>query len=147
MYTIRKRSSPPPMMLDFDASERAFCIVKRQKTSTPLQALVTLNDPQFVEAARVLAQSERRKSEKGEELINQLFKAIISRPARPQEIALMKRLYTDELADFKKYPKRAADLLTVGEYPIDKTLDKPELAAWTIVASTVMNFDEAIIKR
>ncbi len=146
LYTIWKRSSPPPMMLDFDASERAFCIVKRQKTSTPLQALVTLNDPQFVEAARVLAQ-RGGKGQGESKLIDQLFKSIISRPARPRERALMQQLYNDELSDFKKNPKRAAELLSVGEYPVDKTLDKRELAAWTIVASTIMNFDEAIIKR
>ncbi|MBD2756947.1 DUF1553 domain-containing protein [Spirosoma validum] len=148
MYTIWKRSSPAPMMLNFDAAERHTCIVKRQKTSTPLQALVTLNDPQFVEAARVLAQKEGGKGRKDEgELINEFFKAVISRPARPQELSLMKQLYDEELADFKKNPKRASELLSVGEYPVDKTLNSAELAAWTVVTSTIMNFDEAIIKR
>ncbi len=147
LYTIWKRSSPPPMMLDFDASERAFCIVKRQKTSTPLQALVTLNDPQFVEAARVLAQRLLANGDHDDKLVNDAFKAIISRPARPQELILMKQLYADELSDFRKNPKRAQDLLTVGDYPVDKKQNPIELAAWTVVASTVMNFDEAIIKR
>ncbi|WP_345246874.1 DUF1553 domain-containing protein, partial [Nibrella saemangeumensis] len=181
MYTIWKRSSPPPMMLNFDASERHFCIVNRQKTSTPLQALVTLNDPQFVEAARVLAQTlptalsrnrpdnatlasanqgkipvlfaanGQTRSESAEQTvantINYLFKAIISRPARPKEVALMTQLYNDELADFRKNPKRAQELLTVGEYPVDKRMPAADLAAWTVVASTIMNFDEAIIKR
>ncbi|WP_332368960.1 DUF1553 domain-containing protein [Spirosoma telluris] len=149
MYTIWKRSSPAPMMLNFDAAERHTCIVKRQKTSTPLQALVTLNDPQFVEAARVLAQKKGGKGEwgKGERTINELFKAVVSRPARPEELTLMQQLYTEELADFKRNPKRAAELLSVGEYPIDKKLNPVELAAWTVVTSTIMNFDEAIIKR
>ncbi|UFH54548.1 DUF1553 domain-containing protein [Spirosoma sp. KNUC1025] len=148
MYTIWKRSSPAPMMLNFDAAERHTCIVKRQKTSTPLQALVTLNDPQFVEAARVLAQRVMSSAgASGTEGITSIFKAVISRPARSQEIALMKQLYAEELADFKKNPKRASELLTVGEYPVDKTLNPAELAAWTVVTSTIMNFDEAIIKR
>ncbi|GAB4028549.1 hypothetical protein GCM10028773_62980 [Spirosoma koreense] len=144
MYTIWKRSSPAPMMLNFDASERHTCIVKRQKTSTPLQALVTLNDPQFVEAARVLAQ--RAIPTPGDH-IGIIFKSVISRPARIEEAALMKQLYEEELADFRKNPKRASELLSVGEYPVDKTLNPAELAAWTVVASTIMNFDEAIIKR
>lgn len=148
MYTIWKRSSPPPMMLNFDAAERHFCTVKRQKTATPLQALVTMNDPQFVEASRVLAQKEGvRRRENGREIINAFFKSIIGRPARPQEVTLMEQLYRDELADFQKNPARATELLAVGEYPVDKQVSPNELAAWTVVASTVMNFDEAIVKR
>ena len=147
MYTIWKRSSPPPMMLNFDAAERHTCTVKRQKTSTPLQALVTLNDPQFVEAARVLAQHLLNQEGRNAELINNTFKAIISRPARPQEVTLIKQLYAEELADFIKNPKRAQELLSVGEYPVDRKLNPAELAAWTVVMSTVMNFDEAIVKR
>ncbi len=149
MYTIWKRSSPAPMMLNFDAAERHTCIVKRQKTSTPLQALVTLNDPQFVEAARVLAQHIMTTVNplNHSDGITAIFKAVISRPARPQEVMLMQQLYAEELADFKTNPKRAAELLSVGEHPVDKTLNPSELAAWTVVASTVMNFDEAMIKR
>jgi hypothetical protein len=147
MYTIWKRSSPAPMMLNFDAAERHTCIVKRQKTSTPLQALVTLNDPQFVEAARVLAQKQGSQNKQEDKTINEIFKAVISRPSRPEELELVKQLYRDELADFKKNPKRATELVSVGEYPVDKTLNPAELAAWTVVTSTIMNFDEAIIKR
>ncbi len=159
MYTIWKRSSPPPMMLNFDAAERHVCIVKRQKTSTPLQALVTLNDPQFVEAARVLAQKSPLAPKGGtlafrvvpplgaRGLIDFFFKAVISRPARAEEVRLMQQLYEEELADFKKHPNRATALLSVGEYPVDKTIPPAELAAWTVVASTILNFDEAIVKR
>ncbi|MCY7356337.1 MAG: DUF1553 domain-containing protein [Rudanella sp.] len=158
LYTIWKRSSPPPMMLNFDAAERHMCMVKRQKTATPLQALVTLNDPQFVEAARVLAQRSvapsRNKStgdvypqSSPQTIINQFFKAVIGRPARQQEMALMNQLYQEELADFQTNTARANELLTVGEYPINTRLPPAQLAAWTVVASTIMNFDEAIVKR
>ncbi len=147
MYTIWKRSSPAPMMLNFDAAERHTCVVKRQKTSTPLQALVTLNDPQFVEAARVLAQKEGGKGNDDKGTIDQLFRSVVSRPARPQEVTLMQQLYAEELADFRKNPKQATELLAVGEYPVDKKRNPAELAAWTVVTSTIMNFDEAIIKR
>lgn len=154
MYTIWKRSSPAPMMLNFDAAERHTCIVKRQKTSTPLQALVTLNDPQFVEAARVLAQrvtcppgGKANVTVPPDAAIQAAFKSVISRPARPSEVTLMKQLYAEELADFRKNPKRASELLSVGEYPVAKNVNTNELAAWTVVTSTIMNFDEAIIKR
>ena len=146
MYTIWKRSSPAPMMLNFDAAERHTCVVQRQKTSTPLQALVTLNDPQFVEAARVLAQHVVSTNQASNR-ISTIFKSVISRPARPEELTLMQQLYAEELADFNRNPKRAQELLSVGEYPVDKILNPTELAAMTVVASTVMNFDEAMIKR
>jgi Protein of unknown function (DUF1553) len=150
MYTIWKRSSPPPMMLNFDASERHFCSVKRQKTSTPLQALVTLNDPQFVEAARVLAQRSlllNKDADSKSQAVTRIFMALTSRPPRAGELAAMTQLYNEEYQDFLKNPKRADELLKVGEYPVEMSLNKLELAAMTIVASAVMNFDEFVIKR
>jgi hypothetical protein len=155
MYTIWKRSSPPPMMLNFDASERHFCSVRRQKTSTPLQALVTLNDPQFVEAARVLAQKSlqlmktpnSKPQTVNSQPLNYIFTSLTSRPLRQSDLEAMMQLYQEEYQDFSKNPKRADELLSVGEYPVDKSLNKNELAAMTIVASTIMNFDEFVIKR
>ncbi|WP_428653536.1 DUF1553 domain-containing protein [Runella sp.] len=151
MYTIWKRSSPPPMMLNFDASERHFCSVRRQKTSTPLQALVMLNDPQFVEAARVLAQKALTINEGTNKTpssgIVYAFTSLMSRPPRQSETEAMTQLYQEEYLDFLKNPKRADELLKVGEYPVDKSLNKAGLAAMTIVASTMMNFDEFVIKR
>ena len=150
MYTIWKRTAPPPMMLNFDAAERHLCTVRRQKTSTPLQALVTLNDPQFVEAARVLAQkvvAEKRKEDGNEALVRVFTQTILSRSARPVEVTLLKKLYLDELSSFKKEPKRARLLLTVGKYPCDIRVETNELAAWTVVVSTIMNMDEALVKR
>ncbi len=148
LYTIWKRSSPPPMMLNFDAAERHSCTVKRQKTSTPLQALVTLNDPQFVEASRVLAgRMLREGGTTPESRISFAYRALTSRLPRPAETALLRQLYVEELRDFQKAPKRAQALLSVGEYPRDPSLNPAELAASAIVASTVMNFDEFVIKR
>ncbi|GAB2765923.1 DUF1553 domain-containing protein [Rhabdobacter roseus] len=147
LYTIWKRSSPPPMMLNFDAAERHFCVVKRQKTSTPLQALVTLNDPQFVEASRILAERMLLNGKTPEERITYAYKALTSRPPRPTEIALLKELYSEEYRDFARNTARARQLLQTGEYPADKRLNPVELAATTIVASTIMNFDEFVIKR
>lgn len=148
LYTVFKRSSPPPSMMNFDASDRYLCVVKRQKTATPLQSLVLMNDPQYVEASRMLA--ERMVKEGGttpEERITFAFKALTSRLPRPEEVSLMKQLYSEELADFKKQPKRAIELLSVGEYKRDMKLNPEELAAYTIVASSIMNFDEFVVKR
>lgn len=147
LYTIWKRSSPPPMMLNFDAAERHFCITKRQKTSTPLQALVVMNDPQFVEASRVLAQHMLKNGKSIDEQIDYAFTALTSRLPDPKEKTVLKELYDEELKDFSHNPKRMKSILAVGEYPLDKTLNPAQLAAGTIVASTVMNFDEFLIKR
>ncbi|WP_409049429.1 DUF1553 domain-containing protein [Telluribacter sp. SYSU D00476] len=147
LYTIWKRSSPPPMMLNFDAAERHFCVVKRQKTSTPLQALVTMNDPQFVEASRVLAEQMVRHGQTPDERITYAYKALTSRPPRPSELNLLKQLYVEEYQDFQQNKGRAQKLLGVGEYAWDRKLNPVELATNAIVASTIMNFDEFVIKR
>ena len=148
MYTIWKRSAPPPAMMNFDAPDRYYCIVSRQKTATPLQSLVLMNDPQFVEAARMLA--ERTLQEGGETVshkIDYIFKCLIGRRAEDLELSTIEQLFQEEFADFQKDKQRIADLLNTGEYPIHPTLNRTELATYTMVASTVMNFDEFVMKR
>ena len=152
LYTIWKRSSPPPAMLNFDATDRAYCIVRRQKTASPLQALVLMNDPQFVEAARILAEKMIKSTpfpkEPGFRSIIESgrlaygFQALTSRQPRANELAELQKLLDKELAYFKDNPEKATDLLSVGEYQRDQNLDASEVAAYTIVASTLMNFDE-----
>ncbi len=148
MYTFWKRTAPHPAMVTFDVPEKHSCTVKRQKTSTPLQSLVTLNDPQFVEAARVLA--ERLLREGGptsESRIQWACKAVINRPARPREVQLLRELVTAEQRAFSRQPATARQLLSVGEHGTDPVFDPAELAAWTVVATTLFNYDEAVIKR
>jgi hypothetical protein len=148
LYTVWKRSSPPPSMMNFDAPDRYICIVKRQKTATPLQSLVLMNDPQYVEASRMLA--ERMIKEGGntpEERVTFAFYALTSRQPREEELRLLKQLYEEELKDFRKEPKRATQLLNVGEYKRNGNLDANEVAACTIIASSIMNFDEFVVKR
>ena len=147
LYTIWKRSAPPPMMLNFDAAERHFCATSRQKTSTPLQALVVMNDPQFVEASRVLAQRMLRQGRTLDERIAYGFMALTSRNPTAHELTVLKELYQQEYSDFRKDPKKTRALLKAGEYPADPSLNPAELAASTIVATTIMNFDEFVIKR
>jgi hypothetical protein len=150
MYTYWKRSAPPPMMLNFDASERHFCSVKRQKTSTPLQALVTLNDPQFVEASRILAQNAMENEalkQETEAILSYFFKSVVGRAPSKEEAKVLKDLYLQEQGYFKTNPAKSVELLRTGDSPFNKKLPSDQLAAFTVVASTIMNFDEALIKR
>lgn len=148
MYTIWKRAAPPPSMISFDASTRFFCEVKRQKTSTPLQSLVLLNDPQLIEAARVIA--ERMLKEGGTTLKDQInygFKLLTSRNADDVELNILSQLYNDEYAIFQQNQTDAEKLVSVGESNRDKTLPLTEHAALTMVARTIINFDESIFIR
>lgn len=147
MYTIWKRSSPPPMMLNFDSPDRSLCSVRPQKTATPLQALVTLNDPQFVETARVLAERSMQAYPTLDARIRYFFQAALSRNPRSTELKILKELFQTEYRTFSSTPDRAASVLKTGEYPSRKSLDPAQLAAFTVVANTVLNYDEAIVKR
>ena len=148
LYTVWKRSSPPPSAISFDAAERLFCTVSRQRTSTPLQALVLLNDPQFVEAARALA--ARMIREAGGDVGGRIalgFRALTGRVPTSEERAALESLYRDELARFRRERGAAATLLAVGASKPAPGIDAAELAAATVVASTVMNLDDAVTKR
>jgi len=148
LYTFIRRTSPPPMMSTFDAPDREICVMKRENTNTPLQALVLLNDPQFVEAARVLA--ERMQKEGGQKPIDQTtyaFRLVTGRLPTPTEQALLMDQYKTEIERFEKDPKSVMELLQVGDSPFDANLDKASTAALAMVASTLINLDEAYMKR
>jgi hypothetical protein len=147
LYTIWKRSSPPPSMISFDASDKYVCAVKRQSTNTPLQALVLMNDPQYVEAARVLAEKMIVKGENLDRQITYGFRAMTSRKPKAHELEILKELYQAQLLKYQKYPVAADSLLQVGEKPADPKLPKNQLAALTVVATTLVNYDEAVFKR
>ena len=148
LYTFIRRTSPPPSMQAFDAPTRANCTVQRQVTNTPMQALVLLNDPQFVEAARSMG--ERILKEGGAELNDQLgfgFRLATSRVAQEKELGLFQDLYQAELHKYNSQSEAAEKLLEVGISPVDESLPKAELAAMTIVSSMMLNHDEAYMKR
>lgn len=148
IYTVWKRSSPPPSMLNFDAPDRYLCTVRRQKTSTPLQALVLMNDPQFLEAGRKLG--ERMMLEGGAEIKDQIefgFRSLVGRFPRPEELESLTQLYQTEEEKFSAQPDVIAEWLSPGESEVNKNLDQIELATCTFVALTIMNFDEFVIKR
>lgn len=147
MYTFWKRSAPHPAMLTFDVPTREKCTGYRPRTNTPLQALVTLNDPQFVEAARAFA--ERIVKEGGPsagERIRFAYREALGRPATDAETKVLERLAQSQRSRFTANPKQAEALLGVGESPRDAAVPAVEHAAWTIVASTVLNLDEFLMK-
>ena len=148
MYTFIRRTTPHPAMIAFDAPNRSVCTVKRENTNTPIQALVLLNDPQFVETARVLA--ERIQNEGGESVEDQTkygFRLLCGRDPNPGEQELIQQQYQIALDRYKEDPNAADELLTIGEYPLDNSLDKIKTAALAMVTNTMMNFDEAYMRR
>jgi hypothetical protein len=148
LYTFWKRTAPHPMMTTFDASERNTCVVRRQPTSTPLQALVLLNDPQMLEAARRIG--ERALKENAASTADQItltFRLLTGRKPTTRELRILQKLRDEQLALFRANIENAEAMLKIGDSAIDPKLDRAELAAATAVANAVMNFDEAILKR
>lgn len=145
MYTFWKRTSPPPSMGLFDAPSRESCSVRRSRTNTPLQALVTLNDVQFVEAARVMAQRVIREGRDDTAAqIAYAFKLAVGRIATDRELVVLQSIYDEQLAVYTDDPVAAAALIAVGEAPADGTLSPAELAAMTVVTNTLLNLDEVL---
>jgi hypothetical protein len=148
MYTFIKRTAPPPYMTIFDMPTRDICIVSREQTNTPLQALSLLNDPQFVEAAKALA--VRMKMEGGQTVKEQIemgFQLAVSRKPNEKELKILSDLYRQEFDVFEKDKNSAIAYLEVGDYKLPNTLEPSEMAALTIVANTLFNMDEMYTKR
>ena len=149
LYTFWKRTVPPPNMLVFDAPNRETCVVERSRSNTPLQALVLMNDPQFVEAARVLAEDLLvGRTEAGDAgLVDALFRRVLARPATHLEREAMLDLVDDLESRYGQDEAAAQALLRVGERRADESIPSTELAAWSVAASAVLNLDEAVTRR
>jgi hypothetical protein len=147
MYTFWKRTSPPPAMMTFDASNREVCVVRRQATMTPLQVLVLLNDPQYVEAARALAEAAMHAAPELDGQLDFVFRSLISRRCKSGELAVLRSLYQAQHAIFEAAPEDAEQYLKVGDHRADEQLHASELAAMTVVAQALMAHDEAVMKR
>ncbi|WP_317131634.1 DUF1553 domain-containing protein [Pareuzebyella sediminis] len=145
MYTIWKRSVPNPTIATFDAPERSFCSVRRQETNTPLQALVVMNDPTYVEASRVLGHSMTAYSDI-KEGIQSVFRRLTGRSASSKELEVLEALRYEEYTKFLKNPDKAKGWLNTGEFQV-KSENYPLIAANAVVASTIMNSDATIMKR
>jgi hypothetical protein len=147
LYTFWKRAAPPASMDVFNAPSRETCTVTRECTNTPLQALVTLNDPQFIEAARVLAQ--RALHEGGPDdtaKLQWIAEQVIARPLLDDEAEAISKSLSRLLEHYAADKDSAKQLLTVGEAPVDEALPADKLAAWTLIASAISNADEALNK-
>ncbi len=147
MYTFWKRTIPPPTLVAFDAPDRETCTVRRARTNTPLQALILMNDPTYVEAARVLAERIMKQARLAvDERIGLAFRLTTARQPTTVEVAILRRIFEAQLAENQSDPKSAALLLQVGESSFDQSLDRRELAAWTAVTSSILNLDETITR-
>lgn len=146
MYTFWKRAAPPASMEIFNAPNRETCATRRERTNTPLQALVTLNDPQFVEAARVLAETALKEAgESDDARLDSLSRRILCRSLTAIEVKVVLKIHQELLAFYKEQPAEATKLLTVGERK-PPAMDQAALAAWTMVANQLLNLDEVLNK-
>jgi hypothetical protein len=137
---------PNPTLGTFDASERSSCLSRRQRTNTPLQALVTLNDPTFLEAVKVLGES-MSKEENAERAITNVYRKLTGRKPTVKEIEILTALQKKELEKFRANPAKAKGWLEIGIYNPDPKLEGAMVAANAVVASTIMNSDATITKR
>ncbi|MFM8579141.1 MAG: DUF1553 domain-containing protein [Planctomycetaceae bacterium] len=148
IYTTWRRSNPYPSMATFDAPNREVCTVRRPRTNTPLQALVTLNDPVYVEASQALAR--RMVREGGSSVADRAtrgFRLVLAREPSVAERDRLVRLHGDSLADFSVDAARAKKMATdpLGPVPSDLAVEEADLAAWTVVANVILNLDEAFM--
>ena len=147
LYIYWKRQSPPPNMLIFDAPTREYCVVRRPRTNTPLQALTLLNDPQFVEASRAFAQRIMTEAaDDPQKRIIYAFRLATARTPGADEIKVLLDVYQQQLAEYRKDKSAAEKLLGVGGFKARPDLDNSELAAWTAIASMILNLDETVTK-
>lgn len=147
LYTFWKRAAPPASMDIFNAPSRETCTVRRERTDTPLQALVTLNDVQFIEAARALA--ERALTDGGntkKTRLNYVAERLLARPLRAEEMRVCESILDDLLNEYRGSKENVEKLLAVGESKPDPRVNKTELAAYTMAVNELMNLDEVLTK-
>jgi hypothetical protein len=144
MYTFWRRTCPPPGMTTFDAPDRETCVARRARTNTPLQALILLNDPTYVEAARVLAERMMKAGTTDDARMNFAFKLAVAREASTDERRILMALLKDSLTRYRADPAAAQKLLSTGPAGRDTAIPDVDLAAWTSVASMILNLDETI---
>jgi hypothetical protein len=148
LYSNWRRTSPPPAMVAFDAPRRAVCTAKRERTDSPLQALILLNGVQYVEAARVLGEKWIHENQgQVQPMIEQAFMVCLSRKPDAKESEILQQLYKEQLAHFQSHPQDAEALLAIGHAKRDASIAIPEAAAATVLAQTLMNHDACVVKR
>jgi len=146
LYILVKRSVPNPTLALFDAPDRSSCISRRQRTNTPSQALVVLNDPTFVESAKVMGEYMTRKQDP-EQAIREIYRKVTARDLNDQELKLLLSLQRQTNERFKKDPRKAQGWLDSGFYLVDPDLYLVQIAANAVVASVILNSDASIMNR
>jgi hypothetical protein len=147
LYTFWKRAAPPASMDIFNAPNREVCTVRRERTNTPLQALATLNDPQFVEAARILAERALREGGATDQArIDFIARRLLARPLTDEERGVVEQSLAGLLAHYRQHAEDAGQLLAFGETKSDPSLDAATLAGWTMLANELLNLDEVLNK-
>jgi hypothetical protein len=144
LYTEWRRTSPYPSMTTFDAPNREVCTIRRNRTNTPLQALVTLNDPVYIEAAQGLARRMMKEGSSVSDRIRRGFEICVAREPNEKEVTRLAVLFGESLSDYGKSPEKSKQMASLDGK------DQPEiveLAAWTTVANVLLNLDETLMKR
>jgi hypothetical protein len=148
LYSVWKRTAPLPNMLTFDATSREVCTVSRGRTNTPLQALVLLNDVQFVEAARALATAVSHEHASLEERIAAAFLRLTGRQADKQELTMLAEIYDEQRRLFADSSQQdAQEFVDVGESAVEQAVDAKELAALAVTCQAILNLDATIYER
>ncbi|MEY5026329.1 MAG: hypothetical protein RLZZ244_1857 [Verrucomicrobiota bacterium] len=148
LYTLWRRTAPPPAMMSFDASRRAVCSARRERTNTPLQSLILLNGPQYVEAARVLGEKLHVHSAGNPKaMIEEAFLSCLSRFPDSREREIASRLYEQQLHHFRNHPEEARKLLQIGNTPRSAQIPEAEAAAAAILAQALLNHDGSVVKQ
>ncbi len=147
LYTYWKRTSPPPNMMTLDASNREVCVVRRQVTMTPLQMLVLLNDPQYVEAARALAEQALTATPVPKERAEFMFRSLTGHQPSTHQTDVLLAMVNQQQKLFEKDEAAQSQWLAIGDHRTQEELDPLELSAWSVVASGLMSFDETVMKR
>ena len=147
LYTEWRRTSPYPSMVTFDAPSREACTLRRIRTNTPLQALVTLNDPVYVEAAQALARKAAGQGKTTEERVTFAFRSCVGRPPSDKELSRLVALFDESKATYTKDAKKAEVMATDPIGPLPKGADAADLAAWTTVCNVLLNLDEMLMRR
>src|SRR5439155_17709115 len=147
LYTFLRRTIPYPSMATFDAPSREFCLARRIRTNTPLQAFVTLNDPVYVEAAQALARRiVRDGGAKTADRVRYGLRLCLARPPRDEQVQHLVSLFQSERANFATDPAAATKLATDPLGPLPAGADPAEIAAWTVIANVLLNLDGVLTK-
>jgi hypothetical protein len=146
MYTFWKRTCPPPSMATFDAPDRETCVIRRARTNTPLQALVLLNDPTYLEASRKLAERVLLAESSVDARLQMAVRIVLVRDPDAAELNWLRELLKSAEDEYRGQSDTAKRLLAVGNAPSDSHLSVEEVASWTTVMSVLLNLDETISK-